>query len=152
MPDGWRILGNDEQRPPISPPSSGASQRKESLLRELLTKEPLTCDFCGSGGPAWLYPGKNTTKVRMLLGADESTIGGDWMACNRCFEFIESGLTEELVDEAHTKFITENPAFTSLKDKTSDDELKDCVTIIREQIRLTHEAFLENRLGRARPI
>lgn len=144
----------DNEGPPVigDQQSYGGSQREEQPpLHPLLTKQPLRCDFCGGSHVKWLYPTKNTARTPMVMDVEPTDVGGDWLACDKCFEYVENGMLKELTDYAFQMFV-ESLAWRRLEQVSTDDQMETSASMIREQMRLAHESFVANKLKGPRPI
>jgi hypothetical protein len=58
------------------------------------------CDFCGTPGPAWVYPCNSFT--RNAMGDDRTVVNmtGCWFACETCHRHIDADQWVALLDHS----------------------------------------------------
>lgn len=123
-------------------------------------KSPLSCDFCNDRNQSvvYLYPSKgydieNDPFLTMEF-AGHLTDDDGFMCCQMCFDLIEDGAYNELVDRAVDTFKEFNPLWKLLlemkmKTKAQREELE---VALWQMVRHHFSKFSENRTGAARPI
>ena len=93
----------------------------------------LICDFCSDSPVTWRYPAQTFIAYETAGLVGQSV--GDWAACNGCYELIQSGNREQLLERSLQNLIANNPDLSPVQEE------------IRQQIAHFHRLFFTYQTG-----